>query len=148
MRTRRPVLIECVAGYVAIGYLVLAVAPRLLAGIGLHVPLASFYWSLPGALAGAAAYAAWFALRGASQRVSGMVLAGAIGILLTGVALLRLPATIRPLSEIPNDARAFFGTAIYATMCDLSAIVFLFALFLTAFVPVGRERWTLRATGA
>jgi hypothetical protein len=141
-------MIERIARYVAIGYLVLAVTPRLLTGLGVQVPLASFYWSLPAALLGTAAYASWLAIRGKSQRVSGMVLAGMAGVLLGGAALLRLPVTIRPLTQLPNDAWAFFGTAVYLTVCDLSAIVFLFALFLAAFVPLTRARWTPRGARA
>lgn len=146
MRSRSSVVIERIAGYAAIGYLVLAVAPRLLLGLGVHVPLAFFYWSLPGALAGAALYASWFAARGRSQRASGMVLAGLTGILLAGAALFRLPALL-PFPGMPKDPWAFLSSAVYATICDLSAIVFLFALFLTAFVPVARERWVPRRAG-
>jgi hypothetical protein len=40
------------------------------------------------------------------------------------------------------DGVSFFGSAIYGTLCDLSAIVFLFAIAMAAFVPAGRAEWS------
>ena len=135
--SQRPILFNRVARYVTIGYLFCAIAPRLLSSVGV-LPLASFYWSLPGALLGSVAYAAWTGLRDRRQSILGLTLSGAAGVLLSGTAILRLPATIRPLPSSAADGVSFFGTAVYGTLCDLSAIVFLFAIAMAAFVPAGR----------
>jgi hypothetical protein len=129
------VIWERVAAFVGIGYLICALLPRLLSSAGVLVPLAAFYWSLPGALLGGVTYASWTGFRGRAQSVLGMVIAGAIGVLLTGVAVVRLPVTIRPFAQGGSAGVSFFGGAAYEVLCDLSAIVFLFALFLAAYVP-------------
>lgn len=132
------VALQRVATLVGTGYLVLAILPRVLSAFGVELPLASFYWSLPGALIGCVTYAAWTGLRARPQSVLGMVGGGALGILVSGAIVLRLPATIRPLSST-MDGFSFFGRAVYGVLCDLSAIVFLFALFLAAYAPAVRS---------
>ena len=127
--------LERVAGLVGAGYLVLALLPRVLSTAGVLVPLASFYWSLPGALLGCVVYAAWTGLRGRGQGVLGMVGSGATGVLASGFLIVRLPVTIRPFAVAGSPASSFFGAATYGMLCDLSAIVFLFALFLVAYLP-------------
>lgn len=137
MRLGPRVTLERVAVLVGTGYLACAITPRLLSSAGIDLPLASFYWSLPGALLGCGAYAAVTGLRGRRQSALGLVASGAIGLLLSGIVVLRLPVTIRPLAST-IDGFSFFGRAAYGVLCDLSAIVFLFALFLTAYVPHAR----------
>ena len=134
MSPRPRVLLQRVAAMVGIGYLALAITPRLLSAAGIELPLASFYWSLPGALFGCSAYAAWTGLRARPQSVLGMVTSGAMGLLLSGIVVLRLPVTIRPLAT-SAEGFSFFGRAVYGVLCDLSAIVFLFALFVAAYAP-------------
>lgn len=124
-----------VAALVGTGYLACAIVPRLLSSVGFFLPLASFYWSLPGALLGATVYAAWTGLRGRTQGILPMVVAGMAGVLLTGVLVVRLPATIRPFAPNGAGGFSFLGASVYGMLCDLSAIVFLFALFLAAYVP-------------
>ena len=133
MNGRPRIVWQRVAALVGAGYLACAVVSRLLSSAGVLVPLAPFYWSLPGALAGCAAYAAWTGLRDRPQSVLPMVLAGAAGVLLSGLTVVRLPVTIRPFGGAAGFS--FMGAQAYATLCDLSAIVFLFALFLAAYVP-------------
>ena len=133
--SRPRVVLHRVATLVGVGYLVCAITPRLLSSVGVELPLASFYWSLPGALLGCATYAAWTGLRGRAQNVLGLVTSGAVGLLLTGIVVVRLPLTIRPLGSGPFEGFSFFGRAAYGVLCDLSAIVFLFALFLAAYAP-------------
>lgn len=131
------VALQRVATLVGTGYLVVAILPRVFSAFGVELPLASFYWSLPGALIGCVTYAAWTGLRGRPQSVLGMVVGGALGLIASGAVVLRLPATIRPLSAA-MDGFSFFGRAVYGVLCDLSAIVFLFALFLAAYAPAVR----------
>lgn len=146
MSQHPPIVLERVAVLVGIGYLVLAIGSRLLSSMGVFLPLGQAYWSLPGALIGCAAYAGWTGLRDRGQSALGMVLAGMAGVLAIGVFITRLPATIRPFSPSGGPGWSFFGAAVYGVLCDLSAIVFLFALFLAAYVsgrpagiPVPRE---------
>jgi len=132
--------LERVAGLVGAGYLILALLPRILSTAGVFLPLASFYWSLPGALVGCVAYAAWTGLRGRGQGIIGMVLSGAAGVVLSGFLIVRLPVTIRPFAGDGATGFSFFGAATYGVLCDLSAIVFLFALFLVAYLPAPSVR--------
>lgn len=132
--SRPRIVLQRVATLVGVGYLVCAITPRILSSVGVELPLASFYWSLPGALLGCVTYAAWTGLRGRPQNVLGIVISGAAGLLLAGIAIVRLPVTIRPLAS-GSPGFSFFGRAAYGVLCDLSAIVFLFALFLAAYVP-------------
>ena len=140
MSSSRLVQLERVAGLVGAGYLICALLPRVLSTAGVVLPLASFYWSLPGALLGCVAYAAWTGFRGRGQGVLGMVASGAAGILASGFLIVRLPVTIRPFAATGSSAISFFGAATYGMLCDLSAIVFLFALFLVAYLPASSVR--------
>jgi hypothetical protein len=140
MRSFRLVQLERVAGLVGAGYLICALLPRVLSTAGVLLPLASFYWSLPGALLGCVVYAAWTGLRGRRQGVLGMVASGAAGVLASGFLIVRLPLTIRPFAAAGSSSVSFFGAATYGVLCDLSAIVFLFALFLVAYLPATAKR--------
>jgi len=140
MSLRPRVQLERVAGLVGAGYLICALLPRVLSTAGVQLPLASFYWSLPGALLGCVSYAAWTGLRGRVQGVLGMVASGAAGVLASGFLIVRLPVTIRPFAVSGSSPVSFFGAATYGVLCDLSAIVFLFALFLVAYLPAPAAR--------
>ena len=133
-----PIILARVATYVGVGYLAGAIGHRLLPGVRALDALAPLYWSLPGALAGCAFYAAWTGLRSRSQSALGMVSVGAFGMVLEGLVVRRLPAAIQTLVPGTPDRFVFYATAFYETLCDLSAIAFLFALFLAAFVPASR----------
>lgn len=138
------IVLHRVATYVGAGYLAGAIGHRLFSGVRLVEPLAPLFWSLPGALAGCALYAAWTGLRNRPQSALGMLSTGAVGMGLGGFAIRRLPAAIQALWPRSHDAFVFNATAFYETLCDLSAIVFLFALFLAAFVPIARSRLSPR----
>ena len=138
MRRPAPIVLSRVAAIVGTGYLAGAVAHRLLPHSKFFEPFAPLYWSIPGALAGAALYAAWTGLRGRPQDTLGMALSGTVGVVLTGLAVRRLPDMTRALFPGSADHALFLATAFYETLCDVSAIVFLFALFLAAFVPSAR----------
>src|SRR5262245_47121874 len=121
-RKRARIVWTRVAGYVTVGYLICAILPRLFSRLSVIAPLAAFYWSLPGALLGSAVYAAWTGFRGRRQSRLGIVIGGAVGVLVSGFAIARLPAGAQPFPGPRGDPG--LGAAVYALLCDLSAIVF------------------------
>jgi len=135
---RRNQLVTLVASI----YLVGAVGYRVDSRLGLSIePLAPLFFSLPGGLAGATLYAAWTGLRGRRQTRWRMSIAAALGIvaieLLEGPLMNYLGTRGTPGMM---GGYAFFGRAVTELVCDLSAIVILFALFLSVSAPFARRR--------
>lgn len=123
-------------------YLIGAVGYRVASKLGFTVDiLAPLFLSLPGGLAGATLYAAWTGLRGRRQTRWGMGVSGALGVILFELLETRLVAYLST-RVTPGSAGGyfFFGRAVTELICDLSAIVILFALFLSVSAPFARRR--------
>jgi len=123
-------------------YLIGAVGYRVASRLGFPIePLSHLFFSLPGGLAGATLYAAWTGLRGRRQTRWRMAIAAALGIVV--IELLERPLInylgTRGASGMAGGY-AFFGRAVTELVCDLSAIVILFALFLSVSAPFARRR--------
>ena len=123
-------------------YLAGAVGYRVASKLGFPIDaLAPLFSSLPGGLAGAILYAAWTGLRKRRQTRWAMAWSGALGVILA--QLLEGPI-IRYLGTRVGGGMAggyaFFGRAVTELICDLSAIVILFALFLSVSAPFARRR--------
>ena len=127
--------------WVATLYLIGAVTYRITSKLGVSIePLAPLFYSLPGGLAGATLYAAWTGLRGRRQTRWGMAVSGALGVIVIELLEARLMSWLGTRTQASTGGYAFFGRAATELVCDLSAIVILFALFLSVSAPFARRR--------
>jgi hypothetical protein len=137
MESRPADMPDRIAAVVGILYLLAAVGYRVSARLlSPSRVLAPLFDSLPGALGGAVIYAAWTGLRTRRQGAWGLVLSGLAGAVLA--ALLRARIAGGMGGAVPGEVAVGFGgigRQVYPLLCDLSAIVILFALFLAAVAP-------------
>ena len=122
-------------------YLIGAVGYRVFSKLGVSIEwLAPLFYSLPGGLAGATLYAAWTGMRGRRQTRWAMAISGALGVIAAPLLEARLMAWLGSRATPGAGNSLFFGRAVTELLCDLSAIVILFALFLSVSAPFARRR--------